>query len=114
MTKMLPATCVLGIVTADGVPVVGATLQSEGVGLSDGVVLLDGDEARYLAKISPDLKTTIGALSDALLQLITALTAIDAKPVGGIASAPSPGAASNIVQLGVIQAQLLVLKETLK
>lgn len=104
MSKALPASCVAGAVTA-GTPAlpVTATVLSEGVAASEGLVLIDEDVAYYFPKTSGDLKTTLEQVVAALTQTKTALdkvvlslTAIDAKPTGGTGSASTPVATSNI------------------
>jgi hypothetical protein len=120
MSKMIEASCVGGVVTAIGVPVPAADILSEGVAASTGFLLLDGDEAKYVPKTSPDLKTTLTKLISILGQLTTALTAIDTKVLvtscgaGPGSTAPLPLAAANIAALSVIQSELTVLKETLR
>jgi hypothetical protein len=120
MSKILQASCVGGVVTASGVPVPAATVLSEGVGSSSGVLLLDEDKATYVAKTSPDLKTTLTKIISVLGQLTTALTLIDTKVMvttcgaGPGTAGPTPLAASNITQIASIQAELTILKESLK
>ena len=120
MSKMIEASCVAGIVTAGGVPVPVATKLCEGVGASTGVLILDEDKADYIAKTSPDLKTTLTKIVSILTQLTTALTVIDAKVLvttcgaGAGSTAPLPLATANIASITVIQAELSILKETLK
>jgi hypothetical protein len=113
MSKILAATCVSGVVKVGSLPV-DAEILSEGVASSSGVVVLEDDQATYIAKTSPDLKTTLEKIASALGQLVTALTAIDAKPVGGSGSAPAPGAAANIAALTVLQTEVNALKAALK
>ncbi len=72
MSKTLPATCAAGIVTVEGVPV-DADILSEGVGSSEGVVILDDEEATYIPKTSGDLDTTLDKLISALDQVKTGL-----------------------------------------
>jgi hypothetical protein len=118
MSKMLEATCVSGVVTAGGVPVPAADILSEGVGSSEGILLLDQDQAKYLAKTSPDLKTTLDKLVTILGQLTSALTSIDNKVLiyaaGPGTTAPTPTATSNIAAITTIQTELSALKESLK
>ncbi len=111
MSKVLDAACAAGVVTIDGLPV-AATILSEGVAPSEGVAILQGEAVTYIANTAPDLKTTIGKLADAITQLTTALAAIDAKPAGALP--PAPVAAAPIIALGLIQAELTILQETLK
>lgn len=120
MSKALPASCVAGVVTAGGVPVLTADKLCEGVASSEGVLILDEDEATYIAKTSPDLKTTLTKLIAILTDLTTALTVIDTKVLvttcgaGPGSTVPLPLAASSIASLTATKAELLLLKETLK
>ncbi len=114
MSKILEASCVAGVVSSEGKPVAGTVILSEGVGSSEGVLILEGGERFYISKTSPDLKTTIEKVASALGQIATALGLIDAKPTGGTGSAPVPLAADAIVAIGVAQTQLTALKEMLK
>ncbi len=107
MSKMLEATCVGGVVTADNVPV-AADILSEGVSQSEGILILDGDTAKYLAKTSPDLKTLIETMVTILNQTITILTGLDAVTV-------SPGGqTAPIALLTTMSTQLNASKELLK
>lgn len=114
MIKALDATCVGGVVSIGGAPVVGAVILSQGVGQSTGVAYIDGDKVFYVAKTTPDVATILEKLSNSLSELITALGLIDAKPVGGVASAPAPAAAANIVNLTAISVELTALGAMLK
>lgn len=118
---MLDATCEAGVVTADGVPVPGAQILSEGVGASSGVLLIDEDRARYVAKTSPDLKTTLEKLIVALDKTVAALQAIDG--VGSLVTSCGAGAgsatwipvaASDISGITSAKADLEALMEELK
>lgn len=112
MSKILEATCAGGVVTADGLPVSGATVLSEGVAPSSGILIMQGDEKTYVAKTSPDLNLTLARLAEALGNIATALTALDAKPIGALPPAPSSAAA--IANITSIQGQLTALKEAMK
>lgn len=124
MSKVLEASCVGGVVTADGVPVGSAQILSEGVGSSQGVLLLDEDLARYIAKTSPDLKTTLERLITALEKIASALTSLDTAGfligVTGGAASPAVGipgtpvAASDIAAITAAKVQLNTLKGMLK
>lgn len=114
MSKIIPATCAGGVVTAEGFAVPGAVVLSEGVGSSEGALILERDAPTYVAKTSPDLKATLEAIVSVLGQLTAALTAIDAKPTGGTASAPTPVATANVAQLTALQSQLTTLKGALR
>lgn len=112
MSKMLNATCVGRIVTSSGVPVPSAEILSEGVGSSTGVLLMDEEEAKYITSNSSDLKTALEQIANALTSIASALTLLDAKPLGTLG--PSPAASASISQVTAVQAQLSALKEVLK
>ncbi len=127
MSKVLAATCAVGIVTAGGLPVPAAEILSEGVGPSSGVLILDEDLAQYIAKTTPDLKSAIGDLSTllgtvsgSLTTIATALTSIGAGMTGPT-TAPPPtlpvnvaSILSDVASLAALNVQVELLKETLK
>ncbi len=113
MSKALAATCTAGVVLVDGLPLPGATILSEGVGPSGGVAILDETSAFYVAKTSPDLKTTLDKLISILTELTTVLPLIDAKPTGGVGSAPTPVTVSSVANLTAISLELTALKEVM-
>lgn len=113
MSKLLPATCVGGVVTSGGVPLTGTTILSEGQGQSEGVVILDEETNTYLAKTTPDLISTLTNLIDVLGQIkeglqkaADALTALDTAQyivaVSGGSGAPAVGTPSPPVATGDI------------
>ncbi len=132
MTKVLEASCVGGVVTVDGFAVPSATILSEGVGASNGVVLLDDDQAFYINATSADLKSTLDTLIDVLTEVKTALdktvaslTSIDTHApllvaTTGTAVAQTgtatwvPVAATNIAGITTAATQIAVLKGQLQ
>lgn len=120
MSKALPASCVGGIVTAGGVPVPAADILSEGVGPSEGVLILDEDEAKYIAKTSPDLKATLEQLISALDKTVealgkasSALTGLDTAGflIAATAGVPSPPLqAANIAGITTASAEITAAK----
>lgn len=114
MSKILAATCQDGVVSVGSLPVEGTTILSEGVAPSSGVLLLQGANKTYIPKTTPDLKSTLETIASALGDIASALSTIDAKPVGGSGSAPAPGAAGNIAAITTAQAELEELMEALK
>lgn len=128
MSKILDAICTGGQVKVGDTIVQEAVINSEGVGDSTGTLFMEDDKVKYIAKTSPDLKTTLTKLVDALTQTATALTqtasglgAIDVKPTGGTGSASTPVAASNISaitsavsSINTAKADLATLKDNLK
>lgn len=134
---MLEASCVGGVVTADGVPVVAAVPLSQGIGQSSGVLLLDGDNAAYLADTSPDLDATLQQIISALDKTVTALgkchdalSSIDGAGYviavipgsGGASGTPSPPVAASAIagittasaDITAAKTQLQTLKAQLK
>jgi hypothetical protein len=113
MTKALPATCLAGVVTCEGVPVTTAEILSEGEGQSEGVLLTEGPDQFYLTSSASDLKLTIEKTIAALNHVVTGLTAAGGALDGlsGGAGTPVTAAASMITP---IVTELTLLKETLK
>lgn len=126
MSKILEATCEGGVVKVGTLPVAGTTILSEGVGPSQGLLLLEGAEKHYLAKTTPDLKTTLEKLSSsltdiasALTEVGTALTTIAAVPSGWVTPPASVAAnvatiLSKVSTITAAQAQIDNLKGMLK
>lgn len=113
MTKILEASCVAGVVQVGSLPIAGATILSEGVASSEGILILQGGDGKfYVAKTSPDLKTTLEKVASALTQIAAALTILDGKPLGTLT--PVPGAATQIAAITSLQTEVAVLKEMLK
>lgn len=105
--KAIDATCVAGVVTAQSIPV-EATVISEGVKSSDGVLLLDEDRAIYLTSNAEDIKDLITNIGDVLTKIITIATGLDAA-----SNAPG-GQTANIATLTSLKATLIAQKEALK
>lgn len=128
MSKILEATSTGGQVQVGDAIVQNAEFISEGVADSEGLVFLEEEKAFYFPKITPDLKTTLTKVVDALNQCATALTQaatgmglIDVKPTGGTGSVSTPAAAGNITainsavsSLNTAKADLATLKDNLK
>ena len=121
MSKMLDASCVGGVVTAEGFPVVSAEVMSEGIGASEGILLMDEDNAKYLAKITPDLKSTLEKLSSCIDTIKSALQAIDSVGTLVTTCGVGPGTAvwvpvnvANIASLTAAKAEIDLLKASLK
>lgn len=107
--EMVDATCsAAGVVTADGVTVAAAEVLSEGTKASSGVLLMRGDEFRYVTSNASDIKDLIEALVEIVDKIVTITTAIDA------ASNSPGGQTSNIALLTALKVQLDQSKETLK
>lgn len=120
MSKVVEATCVAGIVKVGALPVPTATILSEGVAASSGILVLDEDKATYIAKVSTDLKDALDQLSSALGSLTTALTTLDVKvqpttcPAGAGVTVTTPLATASITSITSAKAAIDLLKEALK
>lgn len=123
MSKVLEATCAVGVVESEGVPVPVAEIFSEGVGPSEGVLIVDKEKAFYIAKTSPDLDATLAQINAALTQtataislIATALTAIGAGMTGPT-TAPPPTLAAQVAAITATGVQVTAantLLQTLK
>ena len=117
MSKVIEATCEDGEVTALAVPVEVAEILSEGVAPSSGFILMQGDKVFYVAKTSPDLKTTLEKVVTALGKISTALTALDTAGflIGATGAVPgTPVAGSAISDLDTAKTELETLKDNLR
>jgi len=112
MSKILQATCISGVVSYEGFPV-EAEILSEGVGESEGVLILQGDKAFYIASNATDLKTTLEKLTNALTKVTETLTAIGAGMTGPT-TAPPPTLAANVVTINLAVTELTTLMGALK
>ncbi len=114
MSKILEATAnAAGVVTADGVPVVGAIILSEGKQASSGVAVMDGDKVWYLTSSATDIKTVIEKVIAALNEIGPALTSIGAGMTGPT-TAPPPTLPTAVTNITTVVTQLTTLKEALK
>jgi hypothetical protein len=113
MSKMIEATCVSGLVTAESVPVPSADILSQGVGSSSGILILDEDDAKYITSNATDIKTTIEKVNSALSEIASALTAIAAQMLGP-ATAPPPTLPASVIAINLKVTELTALKEMLK
>ena len=114
MSKILTATAnAAGIVTADGVPVVGALILSEGKQASEGVAVMDGEKVWYLTSSATDIKTTIEKVNDAITKIATLFTTMGASMTGPT-TAPPPTLATDVAAINAVVTELNVLKGALK
>lgn len=106
--KILEAECTAGVVKVDDLPIAEAEILTQGTKPSEGVVLLDGDAARYLTSHTDDLSDLIDALHGIVQQVVTIFTATDAVTT-------SPGTiTAAIAALTVLDTQLVAMKENLR
>jgi hypothetical protein len=113
MLKMLPATCVGNVVTVEGMPVTSATILSNGVASSSGMVLIEEDKTYYIPLFATDIATVIQKLIDTITQLNNAITAIQVLTV----TCAAPGSPStipvNVASFVTIGSSLTTLSGTL-
>ena len=114
MVKILEGIAVATVVTStNGEIIAGCEIIGEGLGPSEGLIILSDVSAYYIPKTTPDLTTTIDKLIGILTPLSTALTGIQtslltgATDNGGASAVP---VADAIVQLTLTTAELTALK----
>lgn len=107
MSKILEASCVAGVVTADSLVVV-ADVLSAGLGESDGVVLLEGEMAKYLTSNASDISDLIDKLATIVEKIVIAATGLDAA-----SNAPG-GQTANIALITAAKLEMVALKLELK
>lgn len=126
--KVLAASCsASSVVTAEGVTVTPVTILSMGKQASTGFLIMDGEQAYYVASNALDIKTVIEKLvtvieksADALTQasngLIAAGGALDGIAGGSGTSTTAAGNAITplITQLNTVKSELNTLKGALK
>lgn len=119
MSKIVEASVTVGILRAEGVPVLTATKLSKGVGASEGVMLMDKDKQWYIPNTQPDLETTLTNISaalaktsEAIAKICDTMTAINAAHAGP-ATAPSPAVAPNVLQITAMKLEIDAAKAQL-
>jgi hypothetical protein len=101
------AICAAGIVTADNLPVVGATILSSGVKPSTGVLLMQGAKKTYVTSNASDIQDLITALNGIITNINLVLASLDTTLNSG-------ANAATITLITTANTQLLALKELLK
>lgn len=101
------------VVTCENLPVSTAEIFSEGVGQSEGVLILQNGKQYYLTSNAKDIKDTIDKLNDLITKMIAIFTSIGAAMTGPT-TAPPPTLAADLVVLTQINVQLTALKGMLK
>ena len=115
MSKVLTASCdAQGVVKYEGVEVPDCEVMSEGKQASEGILIISGGVVKYLPSSALDIKSTLDKISLSLVEIVAALTAIDAKPVGGTGSAAVPAVVGNVASLNSLKAEIDTLKGALK
>jgi hypothetical protein len=112
LSKIITASCEASVVTADDIAV-DATILSEGIGASEGLLVLDKTNATYLTSNASDLKTAIEKVISALNKVTDTLTAIGTGMTGST-TAPPAALPINVALITAIVTELTTLKESLK
>jgi hypothetical protein len=113
LAKVLEATCEDGIVTLEGQEIEVDLLLSEGVAPSQGVLIIDGNKTYYVARTSPDLKSSLETLTEAINSIADVLTAIGAGMTGPT-TAPPGTLAADVTAIQALATELEDLGESLK
>jgi len=90
MSKVLPATCLAGVVTCEGLPVPGVTILSEGLGQSSGLLILEEDSKTYVATNSTDIDGLLSQVTLALTDVANCLENLDNSGFWIAESSPKP------------------------
>lgn len=113
MSKIVPATCQGGNVTADSITVDSPQILSKGEGQSSGILIMENGQVYYLTLNTTDLETTIEKLSSSLNKLVSILTNIGSGMTGST-TAPPPTLATDLAEITSIAGELETLKGQLK
>lgn len=115
MTKILKATAQARVVTFEGQSV-AAEILSEGVGSSEGLLIIERDKAFYIPSSALDIKSTLESLSgsleqvsNALTQIATSLTSIGANMTGPTTS-PPPTLAADVLLIQQASTAIMAIK----
>lgn len=119
MSKVLEAVVQGGRVKVGSLEIPGAIILSEAAGDSQGLLFLEEAGKFYVAKTSPDLKTTLektidalAGAADALTKVSTTLTSIGAGMTGP-STAPPPTLATDVADITTKVAAINTAKSAL-
>lgn len=105
MSKMLEASVVGGVVKVGSLPIEDAVILSKGLGDSEGVLLVEEDQATYIPNASTDIESTLTQLitalekiADAITKTSTTFTSVGAGMTGPT-TAPPPTLAVDVALL---------------
>jgi hypothetical protein len=120
MSRILEATCVAGVVTAEGVPVPIAEIFSAGIAPSEGLLIMQDGKAFYITSNAEDIEATLDGVSDAITsltatiaQLITTFGSF-AAAMTGPTTAPPPTLAAELAVLTAKSVELTATKAALE
>jgi hypothetical protein len=112
MAEILNATCSNQVVKVGTTPV-NCDILSQGDGASSGILILQGEQKKYVTSNAADLNATLVKLVDVLGTIADTLTAIGAGMLGS-ATAPPPTLAASVASIEAVRAELNTLKGVLK
>lgn len=108
MSRAIQASCAAGVVKVNALPIAGATILSQGVKASTGLLHLESDKATYVTSNASDIHDLISSVCAIIDKITLIVTALDAESV-------SPGGqTANITAMGLLKTTLLATKDTLK
>ena len=105
--KIFDAECAAGVVMVNFIPVLNCQILGNGIGASNGYVVIADEKVVYLPKTSEDTKSLISII-ESLCNAISSLTVTTTSP-GSPTSPPL-----NIASFIALKAELILLKNTLK
>ncbi len=121
MTKIIPATCENGKVTADGVEVPDVQILGAGVKSSSGLLIIADDSAPvYIVSNSTDLDQTLADVIQVVTDVAAALTTITtsltslAAGMHGPTTAPPPTLPTDVADITAKVASLNTTKTDLQ
>lgn len=127
MSKVFAATCEAGVVSVDDLAIPDVIVLSEGVGPSEGVLILQDESAYYIPYTAIDLKNTLIKIETTLTNLVNAINKIgdELTLIGagmtGPTTTPPPTLAVDVLliksyatNINGIKAEFTAIKDNLK
>lgn len=105
--KIFDAECAAGVVMVNFIPVLNCQILGNGIGASNGYVVIADEKVVYLPKTSEDTKSLI-SIMESLCNAISSLTVT--TTLSGSPTSPPLNTASFIA----LKTELILLKNTLK
>jgi hypothetical protein len=113
MTRIIDASCLAGVVSVDGTPTTLVDVMTQGNRASEGIVILDKNNAKYLTTNAEDIADALEKIADALGTIASSLTSIGAGMTGST-TAPPPGLGANVTAINLVATQLDAMRINLK
>jgi hypothetical protein len=109
MSKILEASCVGEVVTVEGIPLENVEILSEGLGQSEGALLMEGQKKFYITSSASDLSSTIDQIVEGLNKTVEGLNA-----AGGALNGIAGGAGTSTIAAATGIAPIIAALNTLK